>query len=88
MRPGQCAASLDKHKQHNHKFVTFIFVTFKFVTFIFVTFIFVTFIFVTFIFVTSIFQDGLPGIFSSVAAQRDWIDEKIQSNGGGNFCDA
>ena len=83
MRPGQCAASLDKHEQHNHRFVTFIFVTFKFVTFIFVTFIFVTFIFVT-----SIFQDGLPGIFSSVAAQREWIVENIQSNGGGNFCDA
>ena len=38
-------------------------------------------------FVTTIFQEGLPGVFSSVAFQREWIDEKILSNGGGNFCD-
>ena len=35
-----------------------------------------------------IFQENLPGVYSSVAAHREWIDEKIQSNGGGNLCDA
>ena len=37
-------------------------------------------------FVTTIFQEGLPGVFSSVAFQREWIDKKILSNGGGDFC--
>ena len=37
-------------------------------------------------FVTTIFQEGLPSIFSSVAFQREWIDKKILSNGGGDFC--
>ena len=39
------------------------------------------------VFVTFFLQEGLPGVFNSVAFQREWIDEKIQSNGGGNFCD-
>ena len=33
-------------------------------------------------------QEGLPSVFSSVSAQRDWIDTNIQNNGGAKFCKA
>ena len=29
---------------------------------------------------------GLPGVYTNVGALRTWIDETIQENGGGNFC--
>merc|ERR550519_1403673 len=29
---------------------------------------------------------GLPGVYSSVSAQRDWVDQKINDNGGASFC--
>ena len=34
------------------------------------------------------FQEGLPSVYSSVSAHRDWIETSIQNNGGGNFCNA
>ena len=33
-------------------------------------------------------QENLPGVYSSVPAQRGWIDQEIKRNGGGNFCAA
>ena len=30
---------------------------------------------------------GLPTVYSSVPAQRDWINTTIENNGGGNYCD-
>ena len=32
-------------------------------------------------------QDGIPTVYSSVPAQRDWINTTIENNGGGNYCD-
>jgi len=29
---------------------------------------------------------GLPGVYSSISAQRQWLDQKINDNGGANFC--
>merc|ERR1719370_998465 len=29
---------------------------------------------------------GLPGVYSSISAQRAWVDQKINENGGANFC--
>merc|ERR550519_692520 len=29
---------------------------------------------------------GLPGVYSSVSAQREWVDQKINANGGASFC--
>merc|ERR550519_2297513 len=29
---------------------------------------------------------GLPGVYSSVSAQREWVDQKINDNGGASFC--
>jgi len=31
-------------------------------------------------------QAGLPGVYSSVPQQREWIDQKINDNGGASFC--
>merc|ERR1712210_156254 len=33
-------------------------------------------------------REGLPSVYSSVSAHREWIETSIQSNGGGNFCNA
>jgi len=29
---------------------------------------------------------GLPGVYSSISAQRAWVDQKINENGGASFC--
>merc|ERR1719400_295882 len=29
---------------------------------------------------------GLPGVYSSISAQREWVDQKINANGGASFC--
>ena len=34
----------------------------------------------------NIVQGNFPGVYSSVSAHREWIDEEIENNGGGTFC--
>jgi len=29
---------------------------------------------------------GLPGVYSSISTQREWLDQKINDNGGATFC--
>ena len=33
-----------------------------------------------------IYQDGMFGVYAEVAKLRDWIDAKIEENGGATFC--
>lgn len=30
--------------------------------------------------------EGLPGVYSSVSYHREWLDQKMESNGGAQFC--